>query len=48
MDIVADYKEEVEENLFWQSRELFDCGVDLAFLTPPRSTSRRGGGRRVL
>jgi len=31
MDIVADHKEEVERELFWQGRELFDYGVDLVF-----------------
>lgn len=31
MDIVADHKEEVERELFWQGRDLFDYGLDLIF-----------------
>ncbi len=31
MDLVADHKEEVERELFWQGRELFDYGLDLVF-----------------
>lgn len=31
MDLVADHKEEVEGELFWQGRELFDYGLDLVF-----------------
>ncbi|MFQ6079847.1 MAG: hypothetical protein ACE5NJ_12045, partial [Thermodesulfobacteriota bacterium] len=29
MDLVAEHKEEVERELFWQGRELFDYGLDL-------------------
>jgi hypothetical protein len=31
MDLVADHKEEVERERFWQGRELFDYGLDLVF-----------------
>ncbi len=31
MDVVAEHKEEVERELFWQGRELFDYGLDLVF-----------------
>ena len=31
MDIVAEHKEEVERELFWQGRDLFDYGLDLIF-----------------
>jgi hypothetical protein len=31
MDLVADHKAEVERELFWQGRELFDYGLDLVF-----------------
>jgi hypothetical protein len=31
MDIMAEHKEHVERELFWQGRELFDYGLDLVF-----------------